>query len=222
MIFNLLLLILLNQGGEKMDFVKKIHWLGHASMRIDAEKIIYIDPWKIKGGKTADLILITHDHYDHCSPDDVRKIQGKDTVIVTIKACAEQLKGNVKIVKPGDTIEPIKGVKVTAVPSYNRTKQFHPKSKGYVGYVIEVEGVKVYHAGDTDFIDEMKSLNVDIALLPVGGTYTMDWREAVEAVKSFKPKIAIPMHWGDIVGSEEDAKNFCNSLKENCVILKKE
>ncbi len=205
-----------------MEFVNRIHWLGHASIRIDAEKVIYIDPWKISGGKKADLILITHDHYDHCSSEDVKKLEKKDTVIVTINACASQIKGNVKVIKPGDTIEPIKGIKVHAVPSYNKTKQFHPKNKGYVGYVIEVEGVKVYHAGDTDFIDEMRSLKVDIALLPVGGTYTMNWKEAVEAVKSFNPKVAIPIHWGDIVGSEEDAKNFCNSLKGNCTILKRE
>ncbi len=178
------------------DFVKKIHWLGHASIRIDASSIVYIDPWKLTGKlPQADLILITHDHYDHCSPDDVKKVQGEKTVIVTIKACADKLKGNVKIVKPGDTIEPLKGVKVTAVPSYNIQKQFHPRGKGYVGFVVDVDGVKVYHAGDTDFIDEMKDLKVDIALMPVGGTYTMSWEEAQKAVNTFKPKVAIPMHW---------------------------
>lgn len=205
-----------------MEFVKKIHWLGHASIRIDASKTIYFDPWKIKGGKQADLILITHDHYDHCSPDDVKKIQGKETVIVTVKGCADQLKGNIKIVKPGDKIEPFKGVKVEVVPSYNRAKQFHPKAKGYAGYIVEVDGVRVYHAGDTDFIEEMKTFKVDIALLPVGGTYTMDWKDAVEAARALNPKVAIPIHWGDIVGSEEDAKSFCDALKDKSVLLGKE
>jgi len=222
--FILLLLLCNVYSGEiekEVNMKEKIHWLGHASFRIEGTKTIYIDPWKIKTGKKADLILITHDHYDHCSPDDVAKVSGKDTTIVTISSCAKQIKGNVKTIKAGETIE-VGGVKITAIPSYNKEKQFHPREKGYVGYIVDIDGSKIYHAGDSDFIDEMKSLKVDIALMPVGGNYTMDAKEAAQAINTFKPSLAIPMHWGDIVGSKKDAETFCSLVKVPCSLLKQE
>lgn len=214
--------VIAGKGGIVMkEFIKKVHWLGHASIRIDASKVIYVDPWKVKGKPKADLILITHDHFDHCSPDDVNKIKTENTIIVTVKSCADKLSGNIRIVSSGEEIE-VKGIKIKAVPSYNIGKQFHPKAKGYVGFIFEVDGVKIYHAGDTDFINEMKTIQTDIAFVPVGGTYTMTAEEAAEAVNTFKPALAIPMHWGDIVGSEEDADKFCALVKTECMKLKQE
>lgn len=210
------------RGDNMKDVLKKIHWLGHATTRIDADKIIYIDPWKIKeGAKKADIILITHDHFDHCVPTDVKKIAKDDTTIVTVKDCADKLKGDIKIVKPGDKLN-VKGIEIEAVPAYNVNKDFHPRSKGWVGFIVTVDGVRIYQAGDTDSTDEMKKLKVDIALLPVGGTYTMTANEAATAANIFKPKVVIPIHWGDIVGSRADAEAFKKAFTGETVILEPE
>ena len=162
------------------DLAYKIVWLGHDGFRIDAEKTIYFDPYEIAAGKMADIILITHEHFDHCSPDDVAKIQQPETVIVTEKNSAKKLSGDVRVVSPGDTLT-VDGVKIEAVPAYNINKNFHPKANGWLGFIVEIEGVRVYHAGDTDFIPEMQDFKTDIALLPVSGTYVMTAGEAVEA-----------------------------------------
>ena len=204
------------------SFSKKIHWLGHDAFRIDSEKIIYFDPYPIEAGPEADLILISHDHFDHCSPEDVAKIQGPETIIVTEKDSAEKLTGDVRILKPGEILNP-DGVKILGVPSYNTDKDFHPKKNGWLGFLIEVDGIRIYHAGDTDFIPEMKGLEVDIALLPVSGTYVMTAEQAVKAALAIGPGLAIPMHYGAIVGSNQDALDFKNALegKVDVLILKK-
>jgi L-ascorbate metabolism protein UlaG (beta-lactamase superfamily) len=189
-----------------------IHWLGHDTFKIEGDQVIYTDPFKIKKKGTADIILITHEHYDHCSPEDVRKIQGPDTVIVSPADCAAKLTGNIKIVKPGDKIE-VRGVTIEVVPSYNTNKQFHTKDRGWVGYVFTAKGQRIYIAGDTDYIPEMKNIRADIALLPVSGTYVMTADEAVQAALAIKPKVAIPMHYGSIVGTEDDARKFAEKLK---------
>ncbi len=194
------------------DFSKRIHWLGHDGFRIDASKTIYFDPFQIAGGPKADLIFITHEHFDHCSPEDVSKIQGPDTVIVTEKDSALKLTGDVRVIKPGDSLM-IDGVKIVAVPSYNTDKDFHPKKNNWLGFVVEVDGITVYHAGDTDFISEMKDLEVEIAFIPVSGTYVMRSDQAVEAALAIGPKLAIPMHYGSIVGSEQDARDFKDALE---------
>ncbi|MCX5835197.1 MAG: MBL fold metallo-hydrolase [Deltaproteobacteria bacterium] len=187
--------------------VEKISWFGHASVRIKSERIIYIDPWKIKGSEKADLILITHSHYDHLSPGDVKTLQKKETIILATPDCVSQLAGDVRAVKPGDRLT-VLGIEVEVVPSYNLKKAFHPKGNNWVGYVVIVEGNRIYYPGDTDFIPEMKNIRADIIILPVGGTYTMDAREAAEAVNTMKHKVAVPIHYGDIVGSLKDAQIF--------------
>ena len=204
------------------SFSKKIHWLGHDGFRIDSEKIIYFDPYQIEAGPRADLILISHDHFDHCSPEDVAKIQGPETIIVTEKNSAEKLTGDVRILKPGGTLN-LDGVKILGVPSYNTDKDFHPRKNGWLGFLVEVSGIRIYHAGDTDYIPEMRDLNVDIALLPVSGTYVMTAEQAVKAALAIGPGLAIPMHYGAIVGSNQDALDFRNALegKVDVLILEK-
>jgi len=205
------------------DFIKKIKWLGHDGFRIEGNQIIYIDPFKITGGLKADIILVTHEHFDHCSPDDIALIQKEDTTIVTEKDSASKLKGNIRIISPGDQIT-INGIKIEAVPSYNTDKEFHKKDVNWLGFIIEIDGIRIYHAGDTDHIPEMKSFQVDIALLPVSGTYVMTAEQAVKAALDIQPKVAIPMHFGAIVGEESDAIQFQKALenKIDVIILKKE
>ena len=194
----------------------EITWLGHAGFMLEGVKRVYIDPYQIKTGlPPADIVLVTHSHFDHFSQNDIKRILGDSTVIVAPSDC--KMSGNVRNVKPGDTIE-IGGVRIEAVPAYNIGKRFHPKESGWVGYVVEMDGVRVYHAGDTDLIPEMKSINADIALLPIGGTYTMNVSEAIEAAKTIKPKLAIPMHFGSIVGSTSDAINFCRKCPIDCKV----
>ena len=193
--------------------VKDIHWLGHDTFKITGRKVIYTDPYKIKRKDTADIILITHEHFDHCSPEDVKKIQGPETVIVATPDCAGKLPGTLKTVKPGDRVT-VGGVEIEAVPSYNTNKDFHTRDKDWVGYIITIDGRRIYLAGDTDYIPEMKTFrNIDIALLPVSGTYVMTADEAVKAALDIGPKVAIPMHYGSIVGGRADAERFAEALK---------
>lgn len=205
------------------EAVKKIHWLGHDAIRIDGSTVVLFDPYQITASKPADLILISHDHFDHNSPEDVAKVRKQDSVIVTDGTSAPKLTGEVKVVAPGDKLT-VKGVSIEVGPAYNTNKEFHPKEAGMLSFVITLDGVRYYHAGDTDYIPEMEKLNVDVAFLPVSGTYVMTADEAVEAAKAIKPKIAIPMHYGAIVGSADDAKKFKESLagQIEVVILPKE
>ncbi|MBF0549423.1 MAG: MBL fold metallo-hydrolase [Deltaproteobacteria bacterium] len=194
------------------EVLKSISWLGHDCFLIAGKKKIYFDPFQITSGPTADIIFISHEHFDHCSPDDVKKIQGPNTIIVTEKDSAKKLTGNIKIVQPGDKIT-IDDVMVEVVPAYNTDKNFHPKSNKWLGFIVTVNGVRLYHAGDTDFIPEMKDVKVDIAFIPVSGTYVMDAPEGIKAALAINPKVAIPMHYGAIVGSASDAKAFAEALK---------
>jgi L-ascorbate metabolism protein UlaG (beta-lactamase superfamily) len=198
--------------------IENIHWLGHDTFKITGEKTIYTDPYQIKKKDTADIILITHDHFDHCSPDDIKEIQGPDTVIVTTKDCAKKLSGNIRTVKPGDTVT-VDGIAIEAVPAYNTNKQFHTRDQQWVGYIFTVDGQRIYIAGDTDHIPEMKDFRVDIALLPVSGTYVMTADEAVQAAIDINPEIAIPMHYGAIVGDKNDAERFAEKLQGKIVVV---
>ena len=192
-----------------------IELLGHASVRIRDKKIIYIDPFQLSGGSDivkADLVLITHPHYDHCSIKDAEKIVTQNTIAVTVPDCQSKLSNlvfkDIRLIEPGQTIE-IDGVKIHAVRAYNTNKQFHPKENDWVGMIVEIDGVRVYHAGDTDAIPEMRDIEADIAFLPVSGTYVMTAKEAAAAVKTFrKCKVAIPMHYGSIIGTASDAEEF--------------
>jgi L-ascorbate metabolism protein UlaG (beta-lactamase superfamily) len=207
-------------GKEAGEMVENIHWLGHDTFKVTGEKTIYTDPFKVKKGDRADIILITHEHYDHCSPEDAAKLTGQDTVIVATPGCAAKLKGDVKGVKPGDRLN-IKGIEIEAVHAYNTNKQFHTKDRNWVGYVFTVDGTRIYIAGDTDHIPEMKDIDCDVALLPVSGTYVMTAEEAVKAALDIKPRVAVPMHYGSIVGDENDARRFKKALdgKIEVVIL---
>ena len=209
----------------------KLTWLGHDGFRIEDGQVIYIDPYEIKGGAKADLILISHEHDDHCSIDDVKKIVTPNSVILAHSQSKNQLSKlpakEIKIVKPGDRIT-LGSVIIEAVPAYNTNKfrepgkVFHLKEDGKLGFIVTVKGVRIYHAADTDHITEMKGIAPDIALLPVSGTYVMTAKEAAEAAASIKPKIAIPMHYGSIVGSMKDAEEFKKLAKCEVKIMQKE
>jgi L-ascorbate metabolism protein UlaG (beta-lactamase superfamily) len=194
------------------EVFKHLSWLGHDGVLYQDKKTIYFDPFQIAGGPAADIILVSHEHFDHCSPDDIKKIQTDATIIVTEADSAKKLSGKIEVVKPGET-RTIQGITIEAVPSYNTNKEFHVKAKGWLGFIITLDRVRVYHPGDTDFIPEMNTIRADIAFLPVSGTYVMNANEAAEAARVLKPKIAIPMHYGAIVGSEEDARTFAELLK---------
>lgn len=200
------------------SFAENIHWLGHAGFRIDGDKVIYFDPYQIESGPQADLIFISHDHFDHCSPEDVAKIQGPGTIIITEKDSAGKLTGDVRVIKPGETLV-LDGVKILGVPSYNTDKDFHPRRNRWLGFLVEMSGISIYHSGDTDFIPEMKELNVDIALLPVSGTYVMTADQAVKAALAIGPGLAIPMHYGTIVGGNQDAFTFKSALDGKVPVL---
>lgn len=202
--------------------IAHIHWLGHATVRLDFDKVIYVDPWQIRGAAPkADIILITHEHYDHFSKPDIDKLRKDTTSFVTIAAVAGTLKGDVHVVKPGDAIT-VQGVSIQAVPAYNIGKQFHPKSAGHVGFVIQTGGYAIYIAGDTDLTPEMKAVRADVALLPVGGKYTMTAEEAAQAANAIQPKLAVPLHYGSIIGSRADAERFRTLCKVPVQILQPE
>ncbi len=180
-------------SNPRGDSMKNVHWLGSAGIKITGSKVVYVDPFKITGGETADLILITHDHFDHLSADDIAKIRGPKTAFVCPASVSAGLGAGVKSVKPGDRIT-VEGIEIEAVPMYTIGKPFHPKQKQYTGYVFGLDGTRYYHAGDTDLIPEMKSIRADVVFLPVGGTYTMNAQEAADACVSLRPKLAVPIH----------------------------
>ena len=209
----------------------KISWLGHDGFKIeDGKETLVIDPFKLKRDSKADYVLISHEHFDHCNAEDLKKVvKPNATTIAAIVACNEEARKaspkEIKIVKPGDHIK-LGGFDVRAVPAYNinkfaeNGKPFHPKQDGKVGYVITTKsGVTIYHTGDSDLIPEMEDLRPEIALIPVSGTYVMTVDEAIEAVDKIKPKIAIPMHYGAIVGSVQDADKFKKNAKAEVHVL---
>ena len=211
----------------------KIRWLGHNSFIMEGNTTIITDPYKLATPQKADLILISHNHFDHLSVDDLKNVSTENTTIVAANECIDMLTGfsfKEKIgIIPGEEMT-VRGIKIKAIRAYNldkinpeTKKPFHPKEDNKIGFLIELNGITIYHTGDTDLIPEMSDLKPDIALVPVSGTYVMTADEAAKAVERIKPKIVIPMHYGTIVGSEKDAQDFKQLIKSCKVqILTKE
>lgn len=193
-----------------------IEVLCHSSIRIKEDVIIYIDPFKIdKEYHDADYIFCTHSHYDHFSPEDIEKVKKENTILIItndIKKEAEKLVSEVITVEP-EMEYTIKGLSFRTTYSYNINKQFHPKENKWVGYIIEVSNKKYYIAGDTDNIQEIQDIECDEALIPIGGTYTMDYKEAADLANIIRAKVIIPTHYGSIVGKKEDAIKFKELVK---------
>ena len=205
--------------------IEKINWFGHASFKISGEKIIiYIDPWKIQDQEKADIILISHSHYDHLSLEDIKKITTKETDILITPDGQSKLRdidGKVTLIEPKKKYK-IKNILIETTPSYNLNKKFHPKENDWVGFIINLNSKRIFYAGDTDNIPEIKNIKADIALIPISGTYVMDAKEAADLVNEMKPKMAIPYHYGDIVGTEQDALKFKKLAQVPVEILKKQ
>lgn len=204
-----------------------IQVLCHSSIKITGEKTIYIDPFKINTQyQDADIILITHDHYDHYSPEDIKKIIQPHTILVCPETMQNQIQEsqlkpeNILTVTPNEAYQ-ISNIKIETIPAYNINKPFHPKANNWVGYIITINNKRYYIAGDTDITEENQKVKCDIALLPIGGTYTMDYKEAAKLTNTIKPEIVIPTHYGSIVGNKEDAIKFKELIEPtiNCDIL---
>lgn len=203
----------------------ELEWLGHAGFLITAsEKRIYIDPYQIsKTSPDADYIFITHDHYDHLSVEDIDAITSEDTLVICPPSCypkINHLPREAVMIKRGQTKE-VDDITVTAIPAYNEGKPFHEKDTDWVGYVLEIDGVRIYHTGDADNIPEMEGVEADVALVPVSGKYVMNAQEAAKAVKKMKVKKAVPMHYGALIGDESDAEAFKKASSVPVTILKK-
>ncbi len=188
--------------------IDAITWFDHASFLLRGERTVYIDPWEIPGGPVADLVLVSHSHYDHLSLPDIQKVAGPETVVLASPDCAAKLPGlRVLPLAPGE-VATVAGLRVEGVAAYNLNKKFHPRAQNWLGFVLTFGGERIYYAGDTDATPELMQVQADGVLAPVGGTYTMDAAEAAAAVDQIRPKWAVPYHWGKIVGGRDDAELF--------------
>ena len=210
--------------------LENIEVLYHSSIRINKEKTIYIDPFKIdRNYNDADIVFITHDHYDHYSAEDIDKVINKNTTIIIpeellTKLLRKGINRNAIITVETNEKYMVQGIKIETIPAYNTNKTFHPKENGWVGYIIIINGIRYYIAGDTDITEENKQVKCDVAFVPVGGTYTMDFKEAASLINEIKSKIAIPIHYGSIVGTEQDAIDFIRLLHpeiKGIILMKK-
>lgn len=197
-----------------------IEVLCHSAIRINKGKTIYVDPFHLKKEyNDADIILITHSHYDHFSEEDIQKVKKDDTKIYITNDLFEKAKelgfneDKIVVVNPNETYYEY-DIEIKTIRAYNTNKQFHPKENNWVGYILKIQGITYYIAGDTDITEENERVNCDIALVPVGGTYTMTAKEAATLVNEIKPKIAVPTHYGEIVGTKEDGQEFIKELEE--------
>lgn len=198
-----------------------IKWLGHSTIKIIGNNIIYIDPYNIEENyNDADIIFVTHAHYDHYSPDDILKCKKNTTIIVITEDLYEQTinlgfpEENILKVLPNNNYT-INNITINTIPAYNTNKSFHPKHNNWVGYIITIDNINYYIAGDTDITEESKRVKCDIAFLPIGGTFTMDAIEASSLANTIEPKVVIPIHYGSIVGTREDLLVFKSNLNSN-------
>ena len=209
------------------SLVENIQWYGQSSVRIPFEnKFIYVDPFQVTDKEMANLVLITHSHFDHFSLDEINKIANPDTLICAPKDCIEKLRNHgfkqyLEVVP--DQTYTFGDITIQTVPAYNTIKNNHPKEMGWVGYVISIGNLKIYHPGDTNRIPEMKAISCDITFMPLGQTYTMqNVEEAAAAVLDVKAKVAIPFHYGIYEGGEESAVYFQQILTNNVITVIKE
>ena len=201
--------------------LENIEVLYHNSIKINKGLTIYFDPFKInKEYMDADIIFVTHSHYDHYSEEDIKKIKKEDTQIVAPTDLLDNLlsigftKENIILVNPNEKYN-VKDITFKTIPAYNTNKNFHPKSNNWVGYLVTIDGITYYIAGDTDITEENKEVKCDVAFVPIGGTYTMDYKEAAELINIIKPKIAVPTHYAAIIGTKEDGINFIKLLNSD-------
>ena len=210
--------------------LENVEVLYHSSIKIKDNKIIYIDPFKIdKDYNDADIVFITHDHFDHYSEEDIDKVINENTTIIIpeellTKILRKGINKNAVITVESNKEYLVQGIKFETIPAYNTNKTFHPKENDWVGYIITLDGIRYYIAGDTDITEENRKVKCDVAFVPVGGTYTMNYSEAAELVNIIKPKIAVPIHYGSIVGTKQDATNFIKLLHSSIkgIILMKQ
>lgn len=196
----------------------EVSWLGHAGFYLETDPSIVVDPFHARDPRPVDLALITHPHFDHLRPEDLDAFVGPSTTIVSVEASRPDVQEHwpdrdFVAVAPGDEIE-VAGATVEATPAYNVDKNYHPRDVGWVGFVVEVGGTRIYHAGDTDRIPAMEDVEADVALLPVSGTYVMSAEEAVEAADVIDAAAYVPMHFGSVVGTDRDAERFCKAVGE--------
>ena len=198
--------------------LENIEVLYHSSIRISKNKVIYIDPFKIdKNYNDADIVFITHDHFDHYSEEDIDKVINENTTIIIpeellTKILRKGINKNAVITVESNKEYMVQGIKFETIPAYNTNKTFHPKENDWVGYIITLDGIRYYIAGDTDITEENRKVKCDVAFVPVGGTYTMDFKEAAQLINEIQPKIAVPIHYGSVVGTKQDATDFIKLL----------
>ncbi len=207
--------------------LENVKVLCHSSIKIINEKVIYFDPFRInKNYNDADIIMITHNHYDHYSEEDINKVRKNDTVVVIPEDLLDSVlklnfaKENILTVQPNKTYT-LNGIKIETIPAYNINKKFHPKENNWVGYLLEIDNIRYYIAGDTDMTEENSKIQCDIAFVPIGGTYTMNYKEASKLINHIKPKVVIPTHYGEIVGTKKDALEFSKLIDKDikCELL---
>ena len=198
--------------------LENIEVLYHSSIRISKNKVIYIDPFKIdKNYNDADIVFITHDHFDHYSEEDIDKVINENTTIIIpeellTKILRKRINKNAVITVESNKEYIVQEIKFETIPAYNTNKTFHPKENDWVGYIITLDGIRYYIAGDTDITEENRKVKCDVAFVPVGGTYTMDFKEAAQLINEIQPKIAVPIHYGSVVGTKQDATDFIKLL----------
>ena len=198
--------------------IEDIEVLYHSSIRISKNKIIYIDPFKIdKNYNDADIVFITHDHFDHYSEEDIDKVINENTTIIIpeemlTKILRKGINKNAVITVESNKEYMVQEIKFETIPAYNTNKTFHPKENDWVGYIITLDGIRYYIAGDTNITEENRKVKCDVAFVPVGGTYTMDFKEAALLINEIQPKIAVPFHYGSVIGTKQDATDFIKLL----------